>query len=63
MTKMGWQGGGLGTDEQGREEPIDGGDVRDKSDQYKGLGSQEDGLYDQFRKQKSGAFQARFQRK
>ena len=31
----GWEGAGLGTEEQGIQEPIKGGEVRDKQDKYK----------------------------
>ena len=37
LMKMGWagSGSGLGTKNQGIEEPISGGDVRDRVDMYK----------------------------
>ena len=35
MRRMGWEGAGLGSAEQGMQEPIKGGDVRDKMDKYK----------------------------
>ncbi len=35
MKRMGWEGAGLGATEQGIQEPIKGGDVRDKVDKYK----------------------------
>ena len=34
----GWGGGGLGSGETGMLDPIEGGEVRDKVDQFKGLG-------------------------
>ncbi|KAF7639861.1 hypothetical protein Mgra_00000781 [Meloidogyne graminicola] len=52
MTKMGWEGKGLGTKEQGIEEPVSGGEVRDKTEQFRGLGSKPD-IYEQYRKQMS----------
>ena len=35
LKKMGWEGAGLGIEEQGIQEPIKGGEVRDKVDKYK----------------------------
>ena len=35
LKKMGWDGAGLGAEEQGIQEPIKGGEVRDKVDKYK----------------------------
>ena len=35
LKKMGWEGAGLGVEEQGIQEPIKGGEVRDKVDKYK----------------------------
>ena len=35
MRRMGWEGAGLGATEQGIQEPIKGGDVRDNVDKYK----------------------------
>ena len=35
LKKMGWEGAGLGAEEQGIQEPIKGGEVRDKVDKYK----------------------------
>jgi hypothetical protein len=37
---------------QGIEEPVTGGEVRDKTEQYRGLGSKPD-IYDEYRKQMS----------
>lgn len=36
LQKMGWSAGGLGASGQGIAEPISGGIVRDRQDQYKG---------------------------
>lgn len=36
LQKMGWSAGGLGAAGQGIAEPISGGHVRDRQDQYKG---------------------------
>ncbi|KAL3077169.1 hypothetical protein niasHS_013158 [Heterodera schachtii] len=52
MAKMGWEGKGLGAKEQGIEEPVGGGEVRDKMEQFRGLGSKPD-IYEEYRKQKS----------
>lgn len=35
LMKMGWAGSGLGNKNQGIEEPISAGDVRDRQDMYK----------------------------
>ncbi len=35
MRRMGWEGAGLGMAEQGIQEPVKGGEVRDKVDKYK----------------------------
>ena len=35
LKKMGWEGAGLGAEEQGIQEPVKGGEVRDKLDKYK----------------------------
>jgi calcium homeostasis ER protein len=38
LKKMGWSGAGLGSTEQGIQEPISAGEVRDASTLYKGIG-------------------------
>lgn len=35
LRRMGWEGTGLGSSHQGIQEPVHGGDVRDKGDKYK----------------------------
>lgn len=56
LRKMGWSGAGLGSKEQGIEAPISGGEVRDKIDQYKGVGVNLHDPYENFRKSKGQAF-------
>uniref|UniRef100_A0A0K0CTS7 G-patch domain-containing protein n=1 Tax=Angiostrongylus cantonensis TaxID=6313 RepID=A0A0K0CTS7_ANGCA len=48
MQKMGWSGTGLGASKQGIIEPVSGGEVRDRQDQFRGLGSTMD-PYEQYR--------------
>ncbi|KAI0979558.1 hypothetical protein GJ496_000595 [Pomphorhynchus laevis] len=52
LQKMGWSGAGLGKQEQGIVEPINQGEIRDKSDKYKGVGVDHD-VFDEFRKSRS----------
>lgn len=58
LKKMGWGGSGtgLGSKGQGIEAPISGGDVRDRQDQYKGVGINLNDPYENFRKNKGQAF-------
>lgn len=57
LKRMGWGGsGGLGAHEQGIDAPISGGDVRDKQDQFKGVGCNMNDPYENFRKNKGAAF-------
>jgi calcium homeostasis endoplasmic reticulum protein len=57
LMKMGWASGtGLGTMGQGIEEPISGGEVRDRHDKYKGVGINLVDPYENFRKNKGAAF-------
>ncbi|CAH3826217.1 calcium homeostasis endoplasmic reticulum protein [Pieris brassicae] len=57
LQKMGWAGqGGLGAAGQGIAEPITGGTVRDRQDQYKGIGVNLNDPYENFRKNKGAAF-------
>ena len=35
LKRMGWEGAGLGSKQQGLQEPVKSGDVRDKTDKYK----------------------------
>lgn len=60
LCAAGWSGsGGLGAKEQGIQDPIKGGDVRDKWDQYKGVGVSLDDPYENYRRNKSYNFVAR----
>ncbi|KAG5870886.1 hypothetical protein JTB14_035754 [Gonioctena quinquepunctata] len=56
LKKMGWGGSGLGANEQGIDAPISGGDVRDRQDQFKGVGCNLNDPYENFRKNKGAAF-------
>nr|CAD7428188.1 unnamed protein product [Timema monikensis] len=56
LCKMGWSGAGLGAKEQGIEQPISGGEVRDRTDMYKGVGINLNDPYENFRKSKGQAF-------
>lgn len=56
LRKMGWGGSGLGAKEQGIDSPISGGDVRDRHDQFKGVGMDLNDPYENFRKNKGAAF-------
>ena len=60
LSAAGWSGsGGLGAKEQGIQDPIKGGDIRDKWDQYKGVGVSLDDPYENYRRNKSYNFVAR----
>ena len=63
MQKMGWKGSGLGSGETGIVDPISGGEVRDRADQYKGVGVSGGDPFESFRKQRSGAFYTRMRSK
>lgn len=58
LMKMGWAGSGtgLGSKGQGIDAPISGGEVRDKQDQFKGVGINLNDPYENFRKNKGAAF-------
>lgn len=58
LMKMGWAGSGtgLGSKGQGIDAPISGGEVRDRQDQYKGVGINLNDPYENFRKNKGAAF-------
>nr|XP_054920425.1 calcium homeostasis endoplasmic reticulum protein-like isoform X1 [Dermacentor andersoni] len=56
LRKMGWGGAGLGAAEQGIQDPIHPGDIRDRQDLYKGVGINLHDPYENFRKSKGQAF-------
>lgn len=58
LMKMGWagSGAGLGTKNQGIDEPISGGEVRERRDMYKGVGINLNDPFENFRKNKGAAF-------
>lgn len=58
MQKMGWKGCGLGSGESGITEPVSGGEVRDKTDKFRGVGHGAD-PFEAFRKSKAGSFYTR----
>ncbi|XP_046851460.1 calcium homeostasis endoplasmic reticulum protein-like isoform X2 [Xenia sp. Carnegie-2017] len=53
LKKMGWEGAGLGKSEQGIQDPIKQGEVRDKQDMFKGIGVDINDPFDQYRKNMS----------
>ena len=55
MQRMGWKGSGLGSEEAGITEPVRGGEVRGRNDQFKGIGVGSD-PFEAFRKARSGHF-------
>jgi len=59
MKKMGWGGAGLGQKEQGRQDPINAGDVRDTYDRFKGLGMEINDPYENYRKNRSQGYNSR----
>ncbi|XP_067644151.1 calcium homeostasis endoplasmic reticulum protein isoform X2 [Eurosta solidaginis] len=58
LKKMGWigSGAGLGPKQQGIDQPISGGEVRDRIDMYKGVGVNMNDPFENFRKNKGVAF-------
>ena len=56
LQKSGWSGTtGLGKQEQGIFNPIEGGEVREKSNMYRGIGSRSD-PFEAFRKNKAAGY-------
>ena len=61
---MGWTGSGLGSSNQGIEEPISAGDVREGSSKFLGIGaevpsSSSNDPYENFRRSRGQAFMER----
>ena len=61
--RLGEYAGALGTAEQGRVEPVEHADVRDRQDQFKGVGVPMNDPFEQFRKNKSQGFTTRMKEK
>jgi len=59
LKKMGWGGQGLGKQESGIVNPISGGEIRDKQDQFKGVGMEMNDPFESFRKNKSYTYNRR----
>ena len=57
---LGWEGAGLGSKEQGIQAPIKGGEVRNKAEQFAGVGmAQNNDPFEQFRRSKSYTYNRR----
>jgi len=63
LKKMGWGGTGLGANEQGIEAPIQGGELRERKDQYKGVGISLNDPFECYRKSKGQAFVERMRQR
>jgi len=59
MKKMGWGGAGLGSKEQGVQEPVHASSVRDNFDKFKGLGNDLKDPYESYRKSRSQGYISR----
>lgn len=59
----GWGGKGLGSSEQGRVDPVETAEVRDKTDMYRGIGIAVNDPFEQFRKSKAKGFVQRMRAK
>eukprot|EP00730_Choanoeca_flexa_P020007 TRINITY_DN9780_c0_g2_i4.p2 TRINITY_DN9780_c0_g2~~TRINITY_DN9780_c0_g2_i4.p2 ORF type:complete len:219 (+),score=28.49 TRINITY_DN9780_c0_g2_i4:1077-1733(+) len=57
---MGWTGGGLGRQEQGRDEPVKAAEPRSAVDRYRGVGQDPNDPFQQFRKSLSEARTAKY---
>ena len=59
LLSLGWEGSGLGSEQQGIKEPIKGGQVRSKQDKYKGVGINLNDPFEEFRRSKSYTYNRR----
>lgn len=61
LKKLGWTGTGLGAKQAGIAEPIKGGEIRSKNEQFLGVGKKEkEDEFAQFRQKRSESYRSRF---
>lgn len=63
MKRMGWQGAGLGSKEQGIQDPVQAGEVRDNYDKFRGLGNDLKDPFENFRKSRSQGYNNRLRKR